>query len=199
MDTRTPLQNGKGATTRTLIQEAARQRFAADGYAKATIRAIAADAGVDPALVMRYFGTKEALFAAAVRFDLRLPDLAAVPRAQVGRLLADHFFRRWEEDDTLKALLRVACTDQNGIDQLRSLFSAQLVPAIAQLRGGGAAETLLRAALVASQMLGLAVTRYILALKPLADLPHADAVAWIAPTIDRYLFSDSAQEHELAP
>lgn len=190
------MRNGRGATTRALIQEAARQRFGADGYAKATIRAIAADAGVDPALVMRYFGTKEALFTAAVRFDLRLPDMTAVPRAQVGHLLADHFFRRWEEDDTLKALLRVACTDQSGIDQLRSLFSAQLVPAIAQLRGGDGAESGLRAALVASQMLGMAVTRYILALKPLASMPHAEAVAWIAPTLERYLFSDPAQHHD---
>lgn len=194
MKTRTPVQDGRGATTRALIEEAARQRFGADGYAKATIRAIAADAGIDPALVMRYFGTKQALFAAAVRFDLRLPDLAAVPRAQVGHLLADHFFRRWEEDDTLMALLRVACTDQSGIDQLRALFGAQLVPAIARLHAGDAGQAALRAALVASQMLGMALTRYILALQPLADMPHAEAVAWIAPTIERYLFWHSPQQ-----
>lgn len=108
-------------------------------------------------------------------------------------LLADHFLRRWEEDDTLMALLRVACTDQSGIDQLRALCSKQLVPAIAHLRGGDATESALRAALVASQMRGMAVTRYILALPPLAAMPHAEAVAWIAPTIERYLFADSPQ------
>lgn len=191
MNTRTPVEKGRGAATRALIQEAARQRFGADGYARATIRAIAADAGVDPALVMRYFGSKEALFAAAVRFDLRLPELASVARGQVGHVLAEHFFRRWEEDDTLMALLRVACTDQGGIDQLQSVFGAQMLPAIVSLRGGDAGESALRAALVASQMLGVALARYILRLGPLVALPHAAAVAWLGPTLERYIFADA--------
>ena len=62
--------------TRAAILAAARERFAADGYERATIRAIAADAAIDPAMVMRYFGNKEKLFAAAAEFDLRLPDLS---------------------------------------------------------------------------------------------------------------------------
>ncbi len=185
------MEQGRGAATRALIQEAARQRFGADGYARATIRAIAADAGVDPALVMRYFGSKEALFAAAVRFDLRLPDLAAVARGEVGKALADHFFRRWEEDDSLMALLRVACTDQGGVERMQSLFGAQVLPAIVALRGGDAGDCALRAALVASQMLGMALARYILLLKPLVALPRAEAAAWIAPTLERYIFSDA--------
>src|SRR6266581_4742344 len=71
-------------TTKAAILAAARQHFAASGYERATIRAIAADAGIDPAMVMRYFGNKEKLFAAAAEFDLRLPDLAAVPRGTLG-------------------------------------------------------------------------------------------------------------------
>src|SRR5919197_3958281 len=82
--------------SRAAILAAARDRFAADGYEKATIRAIAADARIDPALVMRYFGNKEKLFAAAAEFDLRLPDLTALPRGSVGKALVKHFLERWE-------------------------------------------------------------------------------------------------------
>lgn len=75
---------------------AARERFATEGYERATVRAIAADAGIDPAMVMRYFGSKERLFAAAAEFDLRLPDLAAVPADEIGAVLVGHFLDRWE-------------------------------------------------------------------------------------------------------
>lgn len=71
------------AETKSVILAAARERFAADGYERATIRAIAADAAIDPSMVMRYYGNKERLFAAAAEFDLELPDLTQVPRAQI--------------------------------------------------------------------------------------------------------------------
>src|SRR3954467_2983932 len=86
--------------TKAAILAAARERFAADGYERATIRAIASDAEIDPAMVMRYFGSKEKLFAAAAEFDLRLPELTALPRGQVGAAFVAHFIDRWEEDDT---------------------------------------------------------------------------------------------------
>src|SRR5581483_12081414 len=94
--------------TRAAILTAARERFAADGYERATIRAIAADAGIDPAMVMRYYGNKEKLFAAAAEFDLDLPDLAAVRPQRLGATLVGHFLHRWERDDALVALLRAA-------------------------------------------------------------------------------------------
>ena len=98
--------------TRAAILAAAREQFAAGGYQAATIRAIAAAAGIDPALVMRYYGNKEGLFAAAAEFDLRLPDLSALPRGQVGAALVAHFLDRWEGDETLMALLRTAVTNE---------------------------------------------------------------------------------------
>src|SRR5919201_1321688 len=82
--------------SRSAILAAARERFAADGYERATIRAIAKDARIDPAMVMRYYGSKERLFAAAAEFDLRLPDLAAIPRARLGRTVVGIFLDRWE-------------------------------------------------------------------------------------------------------
>src|SRR2546425_1298453 len=129
-ESRAVRQKGK---TKGRILAAARKRFAAYGYERATIRAIAADAGIDPALVMRYFGTKEKLFAAAAEFDLRLPDLAAVPRDAIGSLLVGHFLDRWESDDTLQALLRAAVSHHVAVARLRAIFATQGVPALAPL------------------------------------------------------------------
>src|SRR4051794_9995819 len=98
--------------TRAAILAAARERFATDGYERATIRSVAADAGIDPSMVMRYFGSKEGLFAAAAEFELRLPDPSGVPPEQVGRLAAEYFLTRWEDDGTLQALLRVGATNE---------------------------------------------------------------------------------------
>jgi AcrR family transcriptional regulator len=80
--------------TKAVILAAARERFAADGYDRATIRAIAADARIDPSMVMRYFGNKDQLFAAAADFDLQIPDLSDVERDHVGASLVAHFLNR---------------------------------------------------------------------------------------------------------
>jgi AcrR family transcriptional regulator len=171
---------------RQAILSAARTRFGADGYDRATVRAIAADAGVDPSMVMRYFGSKRELFAAAAEFDLRLPDLAAVPREQVGRALATHLLARWEDDEVLKVLLRTATTDEEAAGRMRRIFADQLTPHIAAL-GGDPATVPTRAGLVATQALGVALCRYVLRLPPVVALDHDELVTWIAPTLQRYL------------
>jgi AcrR family transcriptional regulator len=177
--------------TKAAILDAARERFAADGYERATIRTIAADAAIDPALVMRYFGSKDQLFAAAASFDLRLPDLAAVPRKNIGATLVGHFVDRWEDDDTLKALLRAAASNPAAAARFRTIFATQLVPAMSRLfRNRATAAT--RAGLVASQMLGLAMTRYLLRLPAVVALDRADLVRWLGPTIQRYLISETS-------
>src|SRR6266545_1932226 len=122
--------------TRAEILRAAQSRFAHDGYQKATIRAIAADAGIDPSMVMRYYGSKERLFAAAVDLDLRLPDFTSIPRRQLGATLVRHFLDRWETDpagDALLMLLRSAATDETAARRLYGIFRQQLVPAVAAL------------------------------------------------------------------
>jgi AcrR family transcriptional regulator len=174
--------------TRAAILAAARERFAADGYERATIRAIAADAAIDPAMVMRYFGNKEKLFAAAAEFDLRLPDLSTLPPDEVGAALTNHFLDRWEDDESLKALLRASVTNEVAADRMRQLFADQLGPTIAGLVGPAAADTAAtRAGLVATQALGFALCRYVLELQPVAALTRAEAIAWLGPTITRYL------------
>src|SRR4051812_8664722 len=84
---------------------------------------------------MRYFGNKEKLFAAAADFDLRLPDLTTLPRAQVGAAFVHHFAERWEADDTFMALLRVAMTNEAAAKQVRAVLAGQVLPAIAALCG----------------------------------------------------------------
>jgi AcrR family transcriptional regulator len=204
-----PSGRRRAVDTRAGILAAARERFAADGYERATIRAIAADAAIDPAMVMRYFGNKEKLFAAAAEFDLRLPDLSSLPPAEVGAALTNHFLDRWEDDESLKALLRASVTNEAAADRMRQLFAEQLGPAIMSLTApangsdagdqadhgdhgdqSASATAATRAGLVATQALGFALCRYVLALPPVAALTREEAVAWLGPTIGRYLTGD---------
>ncbi len=172
--------------TKAVDPAAARERFAADGYERATIRAIAADAAIDPAMVMRYFGNKEGLFAAAAEFDLELPDLSQVPAAEVGTALAAHFLERWERDEALLILLRAGVTNEVVAERMRTIFAAQLAPVIAKAIGDPQ-QAPVRASLAASQVLGMALCRYVLAFGPLVDMPRQDVVDWIGPTLQRYL------------
>lgn len=171
---------------REAILSAARARFAADGYDRATVRAIAADAGIDPSMVMRYFGSKKQLFALTAEFDLRLPDLAAAPRDQAGRVLAAHLLDRWEADNGLQILLRTATTDDDAAERMRAIFAGQLAPQIATLTGDPATAAT-RAGLVATQALGTALCRYVLRLPPVVAMTPTEVVTWIAPTLQRYL------------
>lgn len=170
--------------TKEAILAAARERFAGDGYERATIRAIAADAGIDPAMVMRYFGNKEKLFATAAEFDLQLPDVTDVPPERLGARLAAHVVDRWEGDETLMALLRAAVTHQAAADRMREIFAAQLGPAIFAIAPGDAP---LRAGLIATQVLGFVLTRYVLRLPPVVAMDKDTVVAWLGPTLQRYL------------
>jgi AcrR family transcriptional regulator len=172
--------------TRAAILGAARERFAADGYERATIRAIAADAGIDPAMVMRYYGNKEKLFAAAADFDLDLPDLTGVPRRRLGTTLVAHFLRRWSRDDALVALLRAAVTNTVAAHRMQQIFATQLAPQVAAICPDPA-EAATRAALIATQMLGFALCRYVLRLPPVSHASTDEIAGWLGPTIQRYL------------
>lgn len=172
--------------TRAAILAAARERFAADGYERATVRAIAKDAGIDPSMVMRYYGTKEGLFAAVIDVELDFPDPGGIDPDALGVVLVTHFLELWERDTVLRTLLRVGVTNESGADRLRQVFSTQLVPA-ARAFGHSPADADRRAALVASQVLGMALVRYVLRFGPAAEMSRADVIAWLAPTLQRYL------------
>src|SRR5690242_14574058 len=169
--------------TRAAILTAARERFAADGYDRATIRAIASAAGIDPSMVMRYYGSKEGLFAAAAQFELRLPDPAGLAPGEAGARVTAYFLQRWEDDDILQALLRVGVTNEVAAARLRSIFADQLLPLVTRLAPPRELDAGARAGLVAAQMLGLALTRYVLRIPPVAAMSHDELVRWIGPTL----------------
>ena len=173
--------------TRRAILGAARAMFAARGYEGATIRAVAAQAGIDASMVMRYFRSKAGLFTAAVTMDLQVLDLGSVPASRRGELLVRHFISRWEDPargDELSALMRTAVTSETVAGQLQSVLSQLVTEPIAALGDERAAE---RGTLIATQLLGLALCRYILRFEPLASLPADEVVAAIAPSVQRYL------------
>jgi len=187
--------------TRARILRSARAKFAAAGYQRATIRGIAAEADIDPSLVMRYFGSKADLFDAVVEIDLRLPDLARVPRRRLGETLVSHFLTRWEGDpgdDALLTLLRSAATDEKAADRMRGIFRHQLVAALAEVVPDPA-EATTRAGLIATQMLGLALCRHIVRLPPVVAMEKATIVQFLGSTIQRYLTTDLRRLIPAAP
>ncbi|MBF6172402.1 TetR/AcrR family transcriptional regulator [Nocardia blacklockiae] len=176
--------------TRAAILEAARRRFAEDGFRKATIRAIAADAGIDPSMVMRYYGNKEGLFDAALDVDLSLPDLTAADPDTLGELLARRFLELWDTspgNEILLTLLRSAVTDEAVVQRVQQIFAQQVMPVV--LRFGEPADAPRRAGLIATQVLGLALCRYVLRLPPVVALTERQIVADIGATLQRYLVS----------
>src|SRR3954451_9811908 len=123
--------------TKGAILAAPRPRFAAEGYRSASIRAVARDVGVDAALVVRYFGSKPGLFAAATDIDLRIPDLTDAPAREHGERLVEHFLSRWDagtlEGQVLLSLLRSAASDAAAAAGMRDLFVHQLMPPLRPL------------------------------------------------------------------
>jgi AcrR family transcriptional regulator len=183
------------AGTRDRIADAARRLFAERGFDRTSIRAIAAEAGVDPALVHHYFGTKQRLFIEAVDFPIdavrALESLAVDDVSHVGERLVRFALQLWDDPVVLPRLLSVlrsAVTDPEAARLLGQLFTrqgpVQLVHAI------DADQPDLRAELVGTQLVGLAVARHVLRLEPLASADHETIVAAVGPTMQRYLTGD---------
>lgn len=174
--------------TKAVILAAAREQFAKAGFERATIRAIAADANIDPSMVMRYFGNKDRLFAAAADLDLEIPDLSDTPGDQLGARLVGYFMDRWERDEALVVLLRSSTTNSEAAQRMQAIFAGQLLPVVAKINS---TEPARRAALIATQTLGLALCRYVLQLPPIVAMSRDEIVAWLGPTVQRYLTADA--------
>ena len=161
----------------------ARSSFADRGFDRTTIRAVAADAGVDPALVHHYFGSKEDLFLAALEIPVDprtlIPQVFEPGLDGVGERLLRTFLTVWDEPENNQALVA---------------FRVVLGAVVPQLREVGDAEV--RASMVASQMAGLIMARYVVRIEPLASLPTETVVAWIGPNIQRYLAGPAPGERE---
>jgi len=180
------------SNTREDILRAAREVFSEKGFDGATVRAIARRAGVDPALVIRVFSSKDGLFAHAVGlpFDARavIAGLRDGPLEALGERLAATFLSLWSDAETgpqLLGLLRSAATHEAAVVRLRELVDAQLLTPLADSLGSGDAR--LRAQLAAAQLVGLAYTRHMLELEPIASAPPETLASMLAPTLQRYL------------
>ncbi len=185
-------KSSKSDRTRTQILAAAQHLFAERGYQHATIRDVAARAGIDPAMVIRYFRSKDELFARAATIHLKLPNLSGVERSAIGDTLIRHFLDLWEAPETgtgLAILLRSSVSNEFAARKMREVFAAQVGQTIARI--GDPASAMRRAALVSSQLLGLALCRYILRLPPVVALTREAIVAEIGPTLQRYVTAEN--------
>lgn len=178
---------------RARIIAAAIEEFGEHGYEAATIRLIAARAGVDSALVHHYFGTKADLFAEAIgiplRPDIDVPGILAGPRDEIGERLIRYVLLAFEQPDIRRRgvmLLRTAIGSKLTTPLLAGFLSRELLSRVAKSLDVDDAE--LRASLVASQIAGMLIARYVLRLPGLAAASVDDLVARVGPTIQRYLF-----------
>ena len=163
--------------------------LATRGYEATTIRAVAAAAGIDPSMVMRYYGNKEGLFAAAVDVDLHLPEASALPREHIGEMLAHHVISRWEgtlSDEFITLLLRSAGTNKAAAQQFQVIFEGQLLKFVRDLTGDDP-QARRRAAMVSSQVLGVAYCRYILELPAVTELDGETLAKTLGPVLQHYL------------
>jgi AcrR family transcriptional regulator len=181
--------------TREAILDAARRAFAQRGYQQATIREVAAMAGVDPALVHHYFGTKQNLFVAAVEFPINpavaLASLVREERELVAERLLGLFLSVWDHTDDrspVLALIRTAVSDERAAAMLREFVTEEILGPVA--RELGTPDARLRTNLVASQLIGLIMARYVIRVEPLASTPAEVLVAAVAPTLQRYISGD---------
>ncbi|MCF6380048.1 TetR family transcriptional regulator [Nocardioides KLBMP 9356] len=180
--------------TRAEVLAAARTSFAEKGFRGTTIRAVAASAGVDPALVHHYFGTKDDLFVAALQIPVDpravlAPVVAAGPDGAGERLLRT-LLSVWDDPELrpgLVALVRSLMSD-DGAGLVRDGFIPVVVGPV--LAGLVPDRPEVRIPLVASQVIGIILGRYVVALPPLAQMPAEDLVARVGPTLQRYLTGD---------
>jgi len=173
--------------TRRTILHAARDMFATRGYEQTTIRAVAAQAGIDASMVMRYFGSKAGLFTAAATMSVEPPDLRAVSVDQRGEVFVRHFVSRWEDNlggDSTVILMRTAVADPAVTAKMQATFDKLILGPVAALGLDDAAS---RASLIGTQLLGLALCRYVICLEPLASLPLDELVFPVARTVQQYL------------
>ncbi|MDH6198149.1 AcrR family transcriptional regulator [Mycobacterium frederiksbergense] len=178
--------------TRTVLVEAASRLFAETGYEKTSLRDIAAAAGVDPALIRHYFGSKAGLFRETMGWPFEPADVTARvvdgDPAGIGERLAEVFFELWEQPESrapLMAILRGAATHDDSAALVRQFIKGQLYLRVAGAVAGPDAE--LRIDLAMAQLLGVAYLRYILQLEPIASRPVAELTARVAPVVSAHL------------
>jgi AcrR family transcriptional regulator len=191
---RTGRRPGESGTQQAIL-DAARTAFTETGYDGATVRGIAREAGVDPALVHHYFGTKEHLFVSAMQFPIDpaviIPALLAPGFDGLGERIVRMFLTVWDSPESSHpfiGLLRSAMTHEKSAAMMREFVTSAIFGRVTVALDVERPQ--LRANLVASQLIGIAFARYILRVEPLASTPTDELVPIVAPTLQRYLTGD---------
>lgn len=184
----------RGVLAARILAEA-RASFAEHGYAGTTVRSVARQAGVDPALVYHYHGSKEQLLDAATTPPQSFLDQVVsawqIPPAELGEQLVRQMLRNWrdpEHEPVLRAVMQIAGIEPTTREKLRQMVERSIMGAAAQALSED--ERALRSGLIAAQLMGLAFMRFIWKIEPLASMPDDDIVTAIAPTVQRYLDGD---------
>ncbi len=179
------------AKTREKILGAARSHFGLEGYDGATLRGIAALAGVDPALIPHYFGSKEGVFLAAVEFPIDpsefIPRLLEPGVDGLGERLVLFFLETWDSPSgaSLLALIRSVVSNDRAAELMREFVSREVLGRLAEAIQLD--QPKLRASLVATQLVGLAMLRYVIKVEAVKSASPAELARWIGPSIQRYL------------
>jgi AcrR family transcriptional regulator len=180
------------SSSRAKIVRAARKLFAERGYQGATMRAIAAEAEVDAALVVHFFGNKATLLGEAIDWpfdaEVEMPKLLVDGRHHVGRHIVALVVATWDREgmrNPILTLLRAATTEPKAGEMLGVFLRTRLFAPLMERLGVDQPE--LRTALAASQLVGLGLARHVLRVEPLGSAKPADVVDWYGPTLQRYL------------
>jgi AcrR family transcriptional regulator len=176
--------------TREKILAAARELFAEKGYDRASIRAIARAADVDPALVHHFYGTKEGVFIETMQLPINpaelLPKIIAAPPDKLGETMVQVFFGIWGDPDSrapILAMLRSAMTNEQAAAMMREFITSALFARAAEIRG----VSLMRIQAAVGQMMGVALLRYVFKVEPIASASEDELIDLFAPTLQRYL------------
>jgi AcrR family transcriptional regulator len=192
--TRSPRTGRRPGTssTREAILASATRLFGERGYTGATMRAIAAEAGVDAALVVHFFGNKATLLAEAVEWpfdpEIEMPRLLVDGKRQAGRHLADLFVRNWDVEglrNPILTVLRASIVEPQAAEMMGQFLRRRLFAPLLEALGSDQPDV--RGNLAASQLIGLGLVRYVQRVEPLASANPEDVVAWVGPTLQRYL------------
>lgn len=196
---KTPRRRGRRQgepVSREAVLAAARTRFAADGYERTTLRAIADDAHVDPSMVLYLFGSKLDLFREALRLIIdpqRLVEALSGAGDDVGTRMVRVYLQIWESPETgpsMVVMLQSATSNSEAHEAFRSFMQSYVLTAVSGVLGGDDTARL-RAMLAATTLVGTAMLRYVMKIPPLATLSGDDLVRLLAPTVTRYLTADA--------
>lgn len=181
----------RGDATRERILDAARALFGEQGFERTTIRQVAARAAINPSMVIRYYRSKEGLFAAATEIDLRVAELASVPEARRGETIVARFLDRWEGADAgeeMPIMLRAAASHEGAREKYLQAMDRQVRPMVSAICPAERVDTCM--ALCSTQLGGLALTRYVLRVPGVVALERDVLIRRIGAVIQNYLTGD---------